>query len=401
MRESRHRILDAGGSLWPCRAHYIAPGLAVLVLLAAPAARADVYDKLAKRLVGGIEGERQKAAVLPFTYADGRNSPGGRIVAEALATSIAGRKEAVLVERGQIDSAMKEISLSFTGAISSGTALRAGRLVGARYLVLGSLADDGETKVEINARLIETESGIVRAAAKGMVRKTWRDSAPIDAASPAPLSVTSLAIPATGGADLLVESFGDRRVMIEYVNTEGRPHLRLTDVTDPKTTDVDEVALPFDARSNRFRKLHPKRAKIRGRRYLLWSGVWKPDTGPVLHMAPLKGFWTDATVGDQEVLFDFMDVQRRWTELISKNGQFLGERDGVELVAFFERLPESRLRISVWPIADNTLSRFPSAYVVIEGRRGREAVTGITEVGTRHFRFRYDADSDKVTVEEL
>ncbi|MBI5202409.1 MAG: hypothetical protein HY925_12535 [Elusimicrobia bacterium] len=384
MRKSSHRVLAAA------------------LFLLAPAARADVYDKLAKKLVDPIDGKKkEKAAVLPFAYADGRNSPGGRIVSEALATAIAGRDEAVLVERGQIDSAMKEISLSFTGMISSGSALQAGRMVGAKYLVLGTLADDGEKRVEVNARLVETESGIVLAAGKATVKKTWRDYAPVDATGGPPLSVTSIVLPATPGTDLMVQAFGERRVMIEYVNTEGRPHLRLTDVTDPKKTDSDEVAVPFDAESNRFRKMYPKRVKLHGRRYLLWSGVWKPETGPVIHMAPLKGVLTDATVGDQEVLFDFLDLERRWTELVSRSGHFLGDRDGLNLVAYFERLPKAKLRVSLWSIdAENTLSRVPSGHTTIDGKRGEEVVTGLTEVGTRHFRFRYDADTDRVTVEE-
>lgn len=374
-----------------------------LALAPAARARADVYDKLAKKLVSGIRGEKEaKAAVLPFAYADARSSPGGRIVAEALATAIAEREEAALVERNQIDIALREIQLSYAGMISSTTALQAGRLIGAKYLALGTLADHGETRVEINARLIEAETGIVRAAGKATVKKTWRDFAPLATGGLAPLSVNSVQIPTDMGDELMVQRFGDRVVLIEYVNTEGEPHLRLTDITDPAKRESDEVALPFDAKNNRFRRLLPSRAKMRGRRYLLWSGVWKPETGPVLHMAPLKGFWTDALHGDQEVLFDFIDVQRRWTALVSRNGYFLGERDGSNLVAFFERLPKARLRVSIWGLDENnTLARVPSGRVIVEGRHGHEASSGITEVGTRHFRFRYDVDTDRVVVEEL
>ncbi|MBI4347241.1 MAG: hypothetical protein HY553_10325 [Elusimicrobia bacterium] len=387
MRKGRYRILAAG----------------VLALAPAARARADVYDKLAKKLVAGIKGEQEaKAAVLPFAYADARTSPGGRIVAEALATAIAEREEAALVERNQIDHALAEVQLSYTGMISSGTALQAGRLIGAKYLVLGTLSDQGEKKVEINARLIEAESGIVRAAGKATAKKTWRDFAPIETRGPAPLSVNSVQIPTDMGDELMVQRFGDRVVLVEYMNTEGNPHLRLTDITDPERKESDTVALPFDAKNNRFRRLYPARAKMRGRRYLLWSGVWKPETGPVLHMAPLKGFWTDAVHGDQEVLFDFVDVQRRWTALVSRNGYFIGERDGSNLVAFFERLPKARLRVSIWSLDEyNTLARMPSAHVIVEGRHGHEASSGITEVGTRHFRFRYDVDTDKIVVEEL
>lgn len=371
-------------------------------LAAAVPASADVYDKLAKRLVREVEGAAgAKAAVLPFSYADGRSSPGGTIVSEALSTAIAERARDLLVERSQLESAMKEISLAYTGAISSATALQAGRLTGARFLILGTLADEGEREVQIHARLIETESGVVRTAAKATTRKTWRDVAPLEGGGRKPLSVTTAQLPTGGPAGLRLESFGDRRLLLEYLNTDGRPQLRLTDVTDPKKPDADSVELPLNAEKNTFSTLKGTRVKLKGRRYLIWSGVWKPEAGPTLHIAPLKGFWTDATEADQEVLVGFADLTERWVREVQARGHFLGPRDGLDLVAYFERLPRARVRVSVWEIdGQRNLARTPARHLVVEGRKGGEVATPITEVGTRHFRFKYDLDQDRLTVEE-
>lgn len=377
--------------------------LAVLPALLAGPASADVYDKLASRLFRGVETKAgSKAAVAPFAYTDGRPSPGGLIVAEALSTAIAEREKDFLVERSQLETAMKEISLSYTGAVSSASALQAGKVAGARYLVLGTLSDDGDRRVEVHARLVETESGLVMSAAKATVKKTWRDIPRLEGGGRPPLSVSSVQVPSGGGAGLRVEPFGDRRVLVEYMNTDGRPQLRLTDVTDPKATYSGSVELPLNAEKNTFSALEGTRVKLGPRRYLVWSGVWKPEAGPIIHIAPLKGFWTDATVADQEVLVEFADLTERWVKEVQSRGHFLGARDGLDLVAYVERLPKARVRVSVWEIdAQRSLSRIPSRHLIVEGERGREVASPITDVGTRHFRFKYDLDDDRLTVEEL
>ena len=368
-------------------------------------ARADVYDTLAKKLIKGVAGlDKAKAAVLPFAYADGRSSPGGRIVADGLATAIAEQSRAALVERDQLDKMLEEMKLGVTGAISSGTAVQAGKLVGAKYLVVGTLDEVSEERVEVHARLIETESGVVRAAAKGEVRRTWRDGdVPVN--SPPPIKVTEALVKLSDPEEPLVQAFGDRKVRIEYGNTEDRPLLRLIDVTDPRHTDADEIVLPFDAHENKFRDADwgTHRAKIHGRRYQIWSGVWKAGRGPTLHIAPLVGFWAESTVGAQEMIVDFMDLVGRWVKQVERRGQFLGTRDGLELVAYLEKLADKRLRVSLWEITPGTrsLAPYPRLHLELQGRRGAEVSSNVLSVATRHFRFRYDYDADRVKVEEL
>ena len=375
----------------------------VALLFAAVPARADVYDKLAKSLIRGVPGiGAAKAAVLPFAYADGRSSPGGRIVAEGLSNAIAEQTRGVLVERSQIDKMMAEMSLGATGAVSSTTAVQAGRLIGAKYLVVGTLEEISDTSVEVRARLIEAESGIVQSQARGEVKRTWREGeVPLNA--PPPIKVTEVSVRPTGPEQPLVERFGERTVRIEYSNSDDRPVLRLTDVTDARRPESVEVELPFDAHRNKFYDMSGRRAKLHGRRYLVWSGVWKENRGPTLHIAPLKGFWTDATSGDLEMIVDFMDLVGRWVKQVEKRGEFLGSRDNLELVAYFDRLEDKRLRVSLWTIQGpgRVLSPYPGKFMELQGRHGAETSSNVIAVGTRHFRFRYDFDGDRVKVEEL
>lgn len=62
------------------------------------------------------------------------------------------------VERQQLEKALKEIELSSSDAVDSRTAQQIGRLLGAKYLLLGSLAKVSAT-ARISYRLVRTETG--------------------------------------------------------------------------------------------------------------------------------------------------------------------------------------------------------------------------------------------------
>ncbi|MBI4423295.1 MAG: hypothetical protein HY554_06190 [Elusimicrobia bacterium] len=368
------------------------------MLFAAPA-RADVYDRVAKRLVRGVDGlVNQKAAVLPFTYADGRESPGGRIVSEALATALVERTRAVLVERNLLDQAMGEIALSYSGAISSGTALQAGKLTGAKFLVVGSLSDESPAKVELHARLIETESGIVKAAAKGVIRRTWRD-APKEAAPPG-ARVVVVQVPEPSPESRIVKQFGDRRIAFQFLNTNRRPSLRLTDVTDPRRPDFEDVLLPYDDYHNLWVPGDFEgKVKLAGRRYKAWGGAWSAN-GPTIHVAPLEGLW-GRVVNEQELVLIFHALLTGWAKELDKNTVRLETYDQDRYIGYFHRMPKGRLRVAVFKhdAWRGSLDPRTVKWLDIQGRSGREVSSPITQIVLGRFKFRYDLDTDSVKVE--
>ncbi|MEA1912114.1 MAG: CsgG/HfaB family protein [Spirochaetota bacterium] len=61
------------------------------------------------------------------------------------------------VERQELEKVMEELKLSMSGLTDEDYALQAGKLLGAKYLLFGSLSKIGE-QVKINCRLIETET---------------------------------------------------------------------------------------------------------------------------------------------------------------------------------------------------------------------------------------------------
>jgi len=61
------------------------------------------------------------------------------------------------VERQELEKVMKELKLSMSGLTDEDYALQAGKLLGAKYLLFGSLSKIGE-QIKISCRLIETET---------------------------------------------------------------------------------------------------------------------------------------------------------------------------------------------------------------------------------------------------
>ncbi len=61
------------------------------------------------------------------------------------------------VERQELDKAMKEIKLSMSGLTDEDYSLQAGKLLGAKYILLGSMSKIGD-QIKITCRLIETET---------------------------------------------------------------------------------------------------------------------------------------------------------------------------------------------------------------------------------------------------
>ena len=61
------------------------------------------------------------------------------------------------VERQELDKAIKEIKLSMSGLTDEDYSLQAGKLLGATYILLGSMSKIGD-QIKITCRLIETET---------------------------------------------------------------------------------------------------------------------------------------------------------------------------------------------------------------------------------------------------
>lgn len=155
--------------------------LSSLLLLAQPAAAkpaspAAELDKLASALCEGVKDSPGiKLAVLAFPYTNEKVSDGPVVVQERLTTLLAGEKKVTLIERGMLKKVMEELKLQASGAMDEATVKKLGSLLGADAVVTGTLNDLADGLAEVNARVVQTESGKILAAASASVKKTWTD----------------------------------------------------------------------------------------------------------------------------------------------------------------------------------------------------------------------------------
>jgi len=82
-------------------------------------------------------------------------------VPEFLKSELSRSEKLIIVERRELESVLREQALSMTGLIDSTTAQKVGSILGATYIVSGSI-NNSNNKVRIDAKIIRTSTGQVR-----------------------------------------------------------------------------------------------------------------------------------------------------------------------------------------------------------------------------------------------
>ena len=143
-----------------------------LLLFSLPA-MASVYDDMAGEIFKKIPPKNRKGAiaVMPFnTERDQRDS--GKIAVTEIEKALV-NAGAVIAERNQIDRIIKEQELQMTGLISNEDASEVGQGVGARYILLGTLAvidkygESGNRGLKISVKLVEVSTYKIIAVSSG------------------------------------------------------------------------------------------------------------------------------------------------------------------------------------------------------------------------------------------
>lgn len=132
-----------------------------------PGGETAPLDAVVAQLAAAIEDHRrtQRAvAVLPFVN-HVEEDYGGFVdgLADMLMTSLGQAPQVTVIERVQIETAMRNASVELSGPIDSETAARVGAWLGADAVVLGSFLRFGPV-FRIDARMIDAETGEVLAA---------------------------------------------------------------------------------------------------------------------------------------------------------------------------------------------------------------------------------------------
>lgn len=107
--------------------------------------------------------------VLPLTVIseDPSLEPLGYGLAVLLATDLARSSSVDVVDRLRVEALLREASLARSGVVDSLRAPRAGRILGARYLVVGSLSDGPGQDLLVDTRLATTVDATVRPVVTG------------------------------------------------------------------------------------------------------------------------------------------------------------------------------------------------------------------------------------------
>lgn len=142
-------------------------------------------------LLAGCAGNRELpaerrtlAAVMPFSYESGppEHAAAVRGLGDAFTSALVRTGRLRLLERQRVDALLQEARFGQTGAVDAATAARIGRQLGAQAVVLGSVASlsvreegrsvhfaektDRWAEIEVEARLVDVESGEVLAAGR-------------------------------------------------------------------------------------------------------------------------------------------------------------------------------------------------------------------------------------------
>ena len=108
--------------------------------------------------------KKLKIAVGTF---NSKNSNIVKIISMNIQSTLVDLKLFSVIEREQLDKVLNEQSLTLSGGINSEDAVKIGKLVNAKYLVVGNIIPI-ENKLLITSRVVDVQSGKILVSAKGL-----------------------------------------------------------------------------------------------------------------------------------------------------------------------------------------------------------------------------------------
>ncbi len=136
----------------------------------------DKYSQLALE-ISNAAGESlvdKKIAIIPFSYADAREgTTDGSIISERLTMKMINLQKFEIIERSVLDKVMNELKLQSSGIMDAGSTKELGKVLGVDAIITGTLIERKGGKIEVNARLIKTETARAIGAAQIIIEKDW------------------------------------------------------------------------------------------------------------------------------------------------------------------------------------------------------------------------------------
>ena len=153
----------------------LAAGLLFMVFSSAAHA-VDGYQQLANEISeAGASIQGKKIAIIPFSYADGRTgaTKDGSVISERLTIKMINMHKFEIIERSVLDKVMAELKLQSSGMIDASSAQQLGKVLGVEAIITGTLVETSGGQIEVNARLIKTETAQAIGASQVQLDKNW------------------------------------------------------------------------------------------------------------------------------------------------------------------------------------------------------------------------------------
>ena len=138
--------------------------------------KAEPITDLANDLSSQIEStQTMRMAVLSFPYIDGFDSIGSKIVQERLITSLSSNKKFSIYERALLHKVLEQAKLEMSGIFDEATTIKLGKMLGVQTILTGTLIDINDKETEVNARIINANTGEIMVSAKTNILRIWKD----------------------------------------------------------------------------------------------------------------------------------------------------------------------------------------------------------------------------------
>lgn len=160
---------------------------AALVIIGFRDAYAGDFEVIANAFARSARHHKKvRVAVLPFHGAAGYDSTSGLIVSERLMIDILQGGVLQVVERSLLQRVMQEQRLEANGIVDSGMAVQLGKILGVDAIITGTVIELRNSRVEVNARMIDARTAQILSAGSRKIEKDWIESS---VASRGPISV--------------------------------------------------------------------------------------------------------------------------------------------------------------------------------------------------------------------
>lgn len=159
----------------------IAKVLLSLLLLAgwagspALAARGPYHFMASTMAAAAKSKQKRRVAVIGFFTESGKTSRACDIVTARLTSELASRAGLEVIDRGQLDGAMRGRTAGRNGIVDAATIKKIGSTLGAEAVVTGTLIELDDRKIEVYTRLLDTKDGRILKALTTTVRKDWKE----------------------------------------------------------------------------------------------------------------------------------------------------------------------------------------------------------------------------------